>query len=225
MPRFLATDDERTRLLTGVIDIPEQYYTKYANLSLKELEDDEEALEEIKHEAYYRLAKVWMNHCKDNEIGIFLEKLHEKAEIDKHNIEFRRNVNKWDKDVAKDILQHYMIEIFNKAKVIEEPYYRANMRDFEGIASPFLFSPEVYDKKPHEVDYDEERKKNPDFWQTEILEFFMDKINSVVDQAKKMFLNSALLEKIRKKFEAGSRTVAMNVLNVIEEKAEKERKR
>lgn len=37
--------------------------------------------------------------------------------------------------------------------------------------SPFLFSPEVYDKEPHEVDYDAEFRKNPEFWKNEVYEY------------------------------------------------------
>ena len=39
------------------------------------------------------------------------------------------------------------------------------------IRSPFLFSPDVYDKEPHEVDFDEEFRKNPEFWKNEIYEY------------------------------------------------------
>lgn len=37
--------------------------------------------------------------------------------------------------------------------------------------SPFLFSPEVYDKEPHEVDYAAEFRKNPEFWKNEVYEY------------------------------------------------------
>lgn len=39
------------------------------------------------------------------------------------------------------------------------------------IRSPFLFSPEVYDKEPHEVDYDAELRKNPEFWKNRLFEY------------------------------------------------------
>lgn len=221
MPKYEATPRESAFLLSGAVDVQEQNYSGFEDMSFKELEDDKNALDCIATEAYNRVAFAWKNHFKDDEIDEYFVELKNNVEVDMNKVLNKIDAKEDEKNVAKKILQQYMIEILMKAKKIDEEYYRAAIQAYRGMNTPFLFSPECYKKRPYEVNYDEEFKKNREFWLGEIVEYLCTLYKSAFDPSIMPFIQSTILNRAKEyflRFEEEPKIAAKKVFENIKEK-------
>lgn len=200
MAKYEPTERETTYLNLGKSDVPEQKYEMFDELRFKEIKENREVLEKISLEAYARLSISWMKFLNDDDFVKFYNALKEKVVIDLNKFHFERKIDDDERDVAKDVLRSYMIEILDVSRKIDERYYRMAIAYYRGNATPLLFSPEVYDKEPHKVDFDEEFKKNNGFWLGEIVEYLCSMYRQVTDEHLMPFVSSTILNRAKEYF-------------------------
>ena len=221
MPKYEPTEIEVTYLNLGKSYVPEQKFDKFKELKFKEIRENREVLEKISLEAYARLSIAWMRFLNDEDFEKFFSQLKKKIVIDFEKVHFNRKIDDDEVNVAKDFLRSMMIEILDVAKVFDENYYRGAIAYFLGNATPLLFSPECYDKEPHEVNYDEEFKKNNRFWLGEIVEYLCSLYKKVVEESLMPFVSSTILNRAKEyflKFENEAKTTAKRVFENIKNK-------
>ena len=202
MPRYEVRQEDAQEVLSSSIQVPEQHYTEYGELTYKEIMDDEDIRNSILDEAYRRLARAWMKFVKDDDEEEYMKSLKELVGFERVKIKMSSKLKDDDRNVAKDVLRACMQSILESARKIDEEYYRAAIRYYEGLGSPFLFSSKIYKMNSVELgkEFEEEFKRNKEYWLGEIVEFICEKKKSATDQSLMPFISSTVLNKAKEYF-------------------------